>query len=261
MFCALDLLVGTVTFTVVVTLLSTSAGLLVTLPFAVPFLWLLFVCSAGFGRMERSRAAALLDTEISDPHPPLPPRGWFARLWARVKTGSRWREIAYHLVKLPEGALTFSVAVTLWSGSLALLALPAYVRALPGDSAEFGLFDVSTGGAWIAAVAGLVGVLFVAPWVTVALGDLSAALARALLGPPREPAPVPHPGLAGARYDTEAAVAELRTLVREAQAEGPAAGAIGAPARTSWILLGSIFTLAALAWGVVSAVTAFAYDG
>ena len=81
------------------------AGLAITFPLALPFAWLLFVCVRGFGRLERSRLAALLDVSIADPHAPLPEGSWIKRILARVKSGSRWREIAYFLLALPIGAL------------------------------------------------------------------------------------------------------------------------------------------------------------
>ena len=53
----LNLVVGTITFSVMLTLLATSAGLLVTFFLALPVAWLLFVCAAGLGIVERSRLA------------------------------------------------------------------------------------------------------------------------------------------------------------------------------------------------------------
>jgi signal transduction histidine kinase len=62
--------------------------------------------------------------------------------------------------------------------------LPLYVNALPGHTAEFGLFDVGTGvGTLLAALSGVVGFLFVSPWLTLGVTALDAVLARLLLGP------------------------------------------------------------------------------
>ena len=63
-------MVGTVTFTVVITLLATSLGLAVVAPLAVPVAWLLFAAAQLLGRVERSRLAALLDLDLADPYPP-----------------------------------------------------------------------------------------------------------------------------------------------------------------------------------------------
>jgi signal transduction histidine kinase len=185
----LDIVIGAVTFTIVLTLLVVTVALLITFPLALPFAWLLSVSAAGLGAMERSRASALLDVHVSWPHQPFvaPEHRWFRRLGERVKSPSRWREIAYHLLLLPMGAVTFAVNLAVWCGSFALVALPFYVSALPGDSAEFGLFDVSSGAAaWLACLVGIAGVVLVAPWTTTAVGIAEGAVVRRLLGPSRE---------------------------------------------------------------------------
>jgi len=65
----------------------------------------------------------------------------------------------------PLGALGFALAVIAWCGSLTLILLPAYVDALPGHRASFGLFKVAQdGGAVIACLVGVVGLLLIAPW-------------------------------------------------------------------------------------------------
>jgi signal transduction histidine kinase len=182
-YIALDIVFGSISFTLVIALLATTLGLLITFPLAIPVAWLLFVVAVGLGRIERSRLRALLDLDLESPHPPLP-SGWFRRLWARVKTASRWKEIAYLLLKLPVAVLTYTPVVALWSFSLVLLTLPLYVNALPGNTAEFGLFDIGSGpGALVAAIVGAVGVLFASPWLTLGVAFLDRALARLLLGP------------------------------------------------------------------------------
>jgi signal transduction histidine kinase len=183
----LGILLGPIMFSVTIALLATSAGLAITFPLALPFAWLLFVCVRGFGRFERSRLDALLGVSIADPHGPLPEGSWIRRILARVRSGSRWREIAYFLLALPIGALQFAVATALWCGTLALIALPLYVGSLPGDTAEFGLFDISSGaGAFAMCVVGLVSLGVLAPWVTLAMADVDAVLARKLIGPSRD---------------------------------------------------------------------------
>jgi signal transduction histidine kinase len=184
----LDVIVGSVTFTVTVTLLATSVGLLVTFPLALPVVWLLFAASRLMGRLERSRLEALLGARLADPVPPLQGRSWWARLVERLKSRPRWREIAHQLLALPLGLLTTVGASVVWCGSAALLLLPLYVNALPADTAKFGLFEVSQGaGSAAAALAGLIGLVLVAPRVTRALAELDIAAARRLLAPrPRD---------------------------------------------------------------------------
>jgi signal transduction histidine kinase len=182
----LDVMVGAVTFTVTVALLATSAALLLTFPLALPVVWTLVVSSRAMAVVERSRIAALLGETIPDPVPPLRARGPWGRLVERVRSGARWREVAYNLLALPRGVLTYGLTALAWCGSATLLLLPLSVSALPGDSAKFGLFEVTQGpAALLAAVVGVGGLLVVAPWVTLTMARLDLATARWLLGPRR----------------------------------------------------------------------------
>jgi signal transduction histidine kinase len=183
----LNLLVGTIAFSVIVTLLATSGGLLVTFVLALPFVWLLFVTTKGFGIVERSRLAALLDLDLADPHGPLRPGSWWAHFKERLTSKTRWKEIAYFVVMLPFGVLTFALAAAAWCGSVAMIGLPFYVSHLPGDTAKFWLFEIGPGAtAWAAFAAGVVGLLLWAPWLAIGLGAVHAALARSVLGPTAE---------------------------------------------------------------------------
>src|SRR5580765_75416 len=74
-----DLYVGVVTFTVIITLLALTAGLAITVVLAIPVAWLLFALARLFGRMERARAATLLDVVVGDPHRPAT-GSWLQRL-------------------------------------------------------------------------------------------------------------------------------------------------------------------------------------
>lgn len=183
----LDIWLGSITFSVVVTLLVLASVLLITFPLALPFAWLLFVVAKGLGATERSRAAALLDVDLPSPHAPLTRPSWFGRLLERVKSPSRWKEIGYLLLLLPIGAVTLAVVVVTWCGSLALAGLPFYVGALPGDTAELGLFDVGQGVASaIAAIVGVIGLVLIAPWATIGIASAKTAIVRSLLGPSRQ---------------------------------------------------------------------------
>ena len=154
---------------------------------ALPFAWLLFVWSRAMGHVERSRVDALMDVPIADPVPPLQKQGWLRRLGERVTSGRRWKEIAYHLAHLPVAVIGFALTTAAWYGSIAMALLPAYVDELPGDSAKFYFFEITEGGgAALAAIAGIVGVVLIAPWITVGMGQMELALAKALLGPSAE---------------------------------------------------------------------------
>jgi signal transduction histidine kinase len=183
----LDVPVGVITFIPAVVLLSTSAGLAITFPIAVPFIVLLFLFARLVGRVERRRLAALLGTQLADPVPPIAPGSLWRRFTARLTSMPRWKEIGYCIVRFPTG-MAFGLGVTmLWAGSLALAALPATIRLMPDDRAEFWLFtvgDLPT--ALLVALVGLVGLVFVAPWSTLAVGRLDVAFASWFLGPNRQ---------------------------------------------------------------------------
>ncbi len=182
----LDVFVGVATFSVVITLLAMSVGLLITFPLALPFVWSLFAFARLFGRIERSRHAVLLGVPLADPIPPLQATTWFGRLRERVTSKARWREIAHSLLMLPLGVLTFVSAQVVWCGSVALIGLPLYVGRLPGDTAKFWLFEVGSGlPAIAAALVGVVGLVLAAPWLTLLLARLDVAAARLLLAPGR----------------------------------------------------------------------------
>ncbi|HEX6421981.1 MAG TPA: sensor histidine kinase [Acidimicrobiales bacterium] len=185
-YVLLDVVVGSVLFSVTIALLAAAVFLLITFPLALPVAWALFVSARAMAVVERSRVAALLGERLPDPVPPLQATTPWARLVERLRSRARWREIGYHLLALPRGLLTYAVAALAWCGSAALLLLPLYVSALPGDTAKFGLFEVSQGWAALAAMlVGLGGLLVVAPWVTIGLARLDLAVARRLLAPPR----------------------------------------------------------------------------
>lgn len=179
-----DVVVGTVTFTFVVALLATTFGLLVTVVFAVPMFWLLMVGTRGLAHMERSRASALLGLDLPDPVPSLQATSWWRRLLERGRSAARWKELAYLLLLLPLGVLNVVLVMAAWCGSLALLTLPLYVDALPGSTAKFWVADVGSGyGSLRLAFVGLLGVVFLAPWITVVLGRLDAVTCSWFLGP------------------------------------------------------------------------------
>jgi signal transduction histidine kinase len=181
--------VAAIAFGTMIALLVTSASLIVVFPIALPFIWATFVWSRGLGRAERSRVAALMGVEIGDPIPPLVRPTWWGRLWERVRSRPRWKEIGHHTVRLFLDTVAFALVCAAWCGSLAMLLLPLYVDDLPGDSAKFWFFELTAGpGALAAGAVGLAGVVLVAPWITIGFAELQVRLARALLGPDPEAA-------------------------------------------------------------------------
>jgi signal transduction histidine kinase len=184
---ALGLPMGIITFTLIVTLSVLSVGLMPLFLLGVPLAWITFMTSRVLGMIERSRAAAFDDERIPDPIPPLTRPTWLGRISERLHSKPRWREFGYHVALLPVGTIGYALAAAAWGGSLALAAMPAYVDALPGDSAKFYFLEVGTDGAqWVAAAVGAVGVLFIAPWLTLGIARLQRGMARSLLGPTQE---------------------------------------------------------------------------
>jgi signal transduction histidine kinase len=180
----LDLPMGLAAFIPTVILLSLATSLLCTFPLALPFIYLTFFSTKLFARLERHRFAALHRIELADPIPPLRPGSIWDRLGQRVRSAPRWKVIFYCLLLMPVGIAFFGLLATAWCGSLAMLLLPAYVSALPADTAQFGLFGVSQGpSAFVTALVGLFGLVVVAPWLTVGIGWLDVRFSRWFLGP------------------------------------------------------------------------------
>ncbi|MFE3635842.1 sensor histidine kinase [Streptomyces cellostaticus] len=104
----LNLPVALFGFTYVFTVVLVSGVLTLT----VVGLPLLAVCLLGarqLGKLERSRARALLGVRVDEPSP-LPlgrGGGMFQRLWLALKDPVGWRTLLYDLIRLPWGILTF----------------------------------------------------------------------------------------------------------------------------------------------------------
>ena len=180
------LVIGIVSFTVVVTGISLGIALLPVFLVGIAVLAAVIWLAGLFARAERARFAVLLGTEIPGPPPrPDEPTGW-RRLNLLFLARSTWLPSVYALVRLPLSVIEAIVVSSVWGIGLALLVLPAYNGALPGGSAHLGSFALNNP-AWVVALGVATGVallLGAAPltWV-VAAGD--AAVARWLLGPGR----------------------------------------------------------------------------
>ncbi|MFJ1602946.1 sensor histidine kinase [Streptomyces sp. NPDC088253] len=115
-------------FVYVVTLISTGAGLAVTV-IGLPLLAGGLRGTRLLGRMERARARKLLGVRIDEPSP-MPVRGtdFFPWLWSSLRDPVAWRTALYDFIRLPWGIVTFTVTLT----SLFLLwpVLPFLARGL-----------------------------------------------------------------------------------------------------------------------------------
>jgi signal transduction histidine kinase len=189
----LNLPMGIVGFTYVVTMMSLGVGLLITL-LGVPVLAAALAGCRGIGRVERARARALLDLEVAEPEPVnRPDGGVLARCGAQFRSGSSWRHALYCLVYLPWGVFTFSLTTILWSCGWALLTYPLWQWVYPtyagqpglqlyGDGHGHGLYLGSTAQIAATAGAGLL-ITLATPWVVHGLTSVDRLLVRGLLGP------------------------------------------------------------------------------
>ena len=184
---ATGLPVATIAFVVIVVMAAVTIATLPTFVFAVPLAFVTLLLSRLFGHIERNRVAALAGVSISDPvTKPTAPTRW-GRLKQRLRSGPRYRELAHHIVGFPAAVIGFAVTFVAWSASWAMLTLPAYLNALPEDTAKFHFFEVELGWRAVGAAAvGWFGVVFLSPWLTIASARMQVALARALLGPTAE---------------------------------------------------------------------------
>jgi len=184
---ALDFPLGVVVGVCVTVLVALSVGFAITFVIAIPLVWFTFLVAAQLGRMERSRAAALLDVNLASPHAPFTPGSWWSRLRQRVTTASRWREIGYLCLGLPIQGVLGAAILVLWAAAFALALLPVYVSHLPSGSADLGVFRLHSGTqAAISAAIGILLLVVAAPQVTLALAALDRRLVRWLLGPHKQ---------------------------------------------------------------------------
>ncbi|HET9894450.1 MAG TPA: sensor domain-containing protein [Streptosporangiaceae bacterium] len=178
------LLIGLVTFAVVVTGLVAGTGLLPIFGLGILIFMSVIWFSGQLARAERARYELLLAERITPPPAGDPGQGW-TRIRRAASRPAVWKQLTYALVRLPFSAAQAAVLIASWSGGLALLALPAYNTALPGGAAHLG--QVRLAGAWAVALAAVTGLalLLSAPMLTRALAIADAAAGRLLLGTAR----------------------------------------------------------------------------
>jgi signal transduction histidine kinase len=194
--------VGIATFTIIVTGFALGLGMLITLV-GIPILIAMLYISRALGWFERGRAKLLLDQEVAPPYRPGPTQGrWWRQPLSRVTDPATWVEIVYHLLLLPIGIFTFTVAFTVWVLGASLAFLPIYAWALPEPTHLFDSWvKVTIGNAphvsfvggesgWVVdtpfeyIVLVLIGlaILLLAPWVVRGLATANRYLVRGLLG-------------------------------------------------------------------------------
>jgi signal transduction histidine kinase len=176
----LNLPLGIVYFTVLITGVSLGLGLLITL-IGIPILIGMGWVVRTLGSIERARMNTFLGTALRDPYRHAEPEsGWIARLTAIGKDPATWRDFLFLMLRMPIGIFTFTLCIALWATALALLSSPI--------SYWFGFFRLQFGD-WVfdgplavafATCAGVVMTL-VAFGVTRGLAKLEAVMGTALL--------------------------------------------------------------------------------
>jgi signal transduction histidine kinase len=166
--------------------LAVSVGLLVTFVLAVAVIAVFVPGTYLAARLERSRVRFFLGETIS------PPRrvraegvAWWRRLWLDVRGLAFWKAVAYFLLLLPFGIASFTLTISMFSTSLALLSAPLYVKHVPDQSLDLAIITVRS---WpgVIGVSALGAVLLLASaWMMKAVRLFEIAFVRTLLGTPR----------------------------------------------------------------------------
>jgi signal transduction histidine kinase len=173
-------------FSLAVTGLALTAGLLPLALLGLPVLALTLQGCRALGAFERARVLLMLGEVVQKPvKKTLPERGWLRRWLARLTDASSWRQLAATFVLMPLTAVCFAVAVSVWSVALALIALPTYNSALPRGGADVFGWVVHGTAVMIAAVTVGVVLLLNAPFVTRSMAAVQVWVDRKLLGPSR----------------------------------------------------------------------------
>ena len=170
-----DLALGTAYFTVLTTMLALSLGFAITLV-GLPLLAVTLLLARGIGRLERGRAALLLESSIAAPDHRTSP--W----WRRLVDGPDWRASIYGLVLLPWSLVTGGLALLGWACAAAALAFPLYSVHLSDPSLDLGIVEIGGPAAAVGAVAVGALLLAVMPRLVAVLADLDRWLVRTLLG-------------------------------------------------------------------------------
>jgi signal transduction histidine kinase len=177
-----DMPIGVATFTSMMVLLVLAVALLPVALAGVPVLFAAVYAARGWAALERLRFRLTLGVEIVPPRFPARTSSLPRFLWRQLANVATWRQVAYMLLLMPVGVLTFVATSLAWAGPIALALLPTYNRILPNGGAHLLLWHLHGSlEEFAASMVGLVLLVFV-PYVIRGLSTMDAALARALLG-------------------------------------------------------------------------------
>ncbi len=183
----LALPLGVAEFTFLVTAISFGFGTAITLigiPVLIGTVW----AWRWLAKLERRLIGRLLDVRIPSPYRPDPPDArWWKRVAARLADPATWKDLAFLLLQLPLGIVSFTVTVTVLGVGLGLLFAPAYYWTLSSGD-WIGAVNVDTLPEALVAVPVGALILFVGIPGLSALGRLYGWLASQLLGSNADPA-------------------------------------------------------------------------
>ena len=186
LYLLLALPLGVAEFTFLVTAISFGFGTAVTL-IGIPVLVGSVYAWRWLADLERRLVGRLVGREIPSPYRPEPAGvRWWQRFAARLADPATWKDLAFLLLQLPLGILSFSVTVAALGLGLRLLFLPAYYEPFgDGDWIEWLGVDTLAEAFAFVPVGALI--LLVAIPALGALGRLYGWLAVQLLGSNADP--------------------------------------------------------------------------
>ncbi|HMJ94549.1 MAG TPA: sensor domain-containing protein [Thermoleophilaceae bacterium] len=186
LYLVLALPLGVAEFTFLVTVISFGFGTAVTL-IGIPVLVASVYAWRWLADFERRLIGALLDAEIPSPYRPDPTGGrWWQRLAFRLADPATWKDLAFLLIRLPLGILSFSLAAAVVGSGLRLVLAPVYYEPF-ADGDWIGWLGVDTLGEAFALVP--LGALILLAGIPAlgALARLYGWLAAQLLGSNADP--------------------------------------------------------------------------
>ena len=169
-----------------VTAISFGFGTAVTL-IGIPVLIGTVYAWRWLAQLERGLIDSLIGIEIPSPYRPDPVGGrWWSRLTARLSDPATWKDLAFLLLQLPLGILSFTVTVAVLGMGIGTLLEPVFYLAV-SDATYLGWIDVNSLVAAIALMPLGALILLVGIPALGALGRLYGWLAAQLLGSNADP--------------------------------------------------------------------------
>ena len=173
-------------FAFLVTAISFGFGTAVTL-IGIPVLIGTVFAWRWLAQLERRLIGALVGIEIPSPYRPDPPGArWWRRFTARLADPATWKDLAFLLLQLPLGVLSFTVTVAVLAVGVGTLAEPLYYW-VASDANWLGWIQVDSLAAALALMPLGALILLVGIPGLGALGRLYGWLAAQLLGSNADP--------------------------------------------------------------------------